>query len=237
MRSAPSILSKRAHRKTSTPRLASRQNELAHPASAWPVAEGKIALSHGSVVWVLSELGFKGGASRATFNSYIKSLRKLGIPFFTAELGLRPNQPAVYSYEHIMEISVALAMRFYFAIPDVVLQGLKRWRPRLYPLYRAALSSHAAERDGQILVTAGATQFTVHGIFLDPRLEFAGGRLVSFGPPKVLSAAEALQRFATSTIADRASLPIPLTELATKIVELAESAPIIRRGPRPQTLK
>ena len=84
---------------------------------------------------------------------------------------------------------------------------------------------------------AGATEFTLRGIFLDPQLKFAGGRLVSFGPPRALSPADALLTFATSGTADRASLPIPLTDLATEIVRLAELAPVIRRGPRPTSDK
>jgi hypothetical protein len=35
-----------------------------------------IALRHSEAVWVLAEMGFQGGANRATFNEYIKSLRK-----------------------------------------------------------------------------------------------------------------------------------------------------------------
>jgi hypothetical protein len=182
---------------------------------------------------VLNELGFSGGTSRATFNSYIKSLRKLGIPFMMSELGLRPNQPAIYSYEHTMELSVALAMRFYFAIPDVVLQELKRWRPRLCPLYWSALAQGGSGRGAEIPVKAGTAAFTMRGIFLDPQMRFAGGRLISLGPPKALSPAEALLRFVALPVADRTSLPIPLTVLASEVVRLAAAAPVIRRGPRP----
>jgi hypothetical protein len=236
MTSSASISSRSADHKTSAPRQAHQLDQRLHSGSDLPAAARDIALSHGSLVWVLSELGFGGGTSRSTFNSYIKSLRKLGIPFFTSELGLRPNQPAVYSYEHTMELSVALAMRFYFAIPDVVLQELKRWRPRLYPLYRSALAHRASGRGAEVPVRAGAASFTMRGIFLDPQLRFAGGRLIRSGPPTALSPAEALQRFATLPIADRTSLPIPLTDLAIEVVRLAAAAPVIRRGPRRQNL-
>lgn len=237
MASSASISSTRADHKTSAPRQTHRLDRRLHPENDLPVAAREIALSHGSLVWVLSELGFSGGTSRSTFNSYIKSLRKLGIPFFTSELGLRPNQPAVYSYEHTMELSVALSMRFYFAIPDLVLQELKRWRPRLYPLYWSALVHRTSGRGAEVPVKVGAAVFTMRGIFLDPQLKFAGGRFVSFGPPKALSPAEALLRFATLSIADRTSLPIPLTDLASEVVRLAAAAPVIRRGPPRQNLK
>ena len=237
MASSASISSARADHKTSAPRRAHQPDQRQHSASDLLGAAREIALSHGSLVWVLNELGFSGGTSRATFNSYIKSLRKLGIPFFTSELGLRPNQPAVYSYEHTMELSVALSMRFYFAIPDLVLQELKRWRPRLYPLYRSALAHRDSGRGAEVPVKAGAAAFTMCGIFLDPLLMFAGGRLIRFGPPTALSPAEALRRFATLPIADRTSLPIPLTDLAIEVVRLAAAAPVIRRGPRRQNFE
>lgn len=40
-----------------------------------------IRLRHGQVLWLLTELGYRGAVSRGTFYEYIKSLRKLGIPF------------------------------------------------------------------------------------------------------------------------------------------------------------
>ena len=41
----------------------------------------QLALSHGQVIWLLTELGLRQGVSKSTFNHYVKSLRRLGIPF------------------------------------------------------------------------------------------------------------------------------------------------------------
>ncbi|MFD2031436.1 hypothetical protein ACFSKM_16175 [Ancylobacter dichloromethanicus] len=56
------------------------------PASRVPVSVEtddipRIALTHGQTIWLMTELGLHHGVSTSTFNYYIKSLRKLGIPF------------------------------------------------------------------------------------------------------------------------------------------------------------
>jgi hypothetical protein len=41
----------------------------------------RLALTHGQTLWLLSELGFREGVTASTFNHYVKSLRRLGVPF------------------------------------------------------------------------------------------------------------------------------------------------------------
>ena len=53
-----------------------------------------IQMTHGQVLWVLSECGFSASVTPETFNYYIKSLRKLGIPFVRGETGLMSGRLA-----------------------------------------------------------------------------------------------------------------------------------------------
>jgi hypothetical protein len=71
----------------------------------------------------------------------------------------------------------------------------------------------------------------MRGIFIDLQIDFSGGKLVKFGPPKLLSPFEALTTFAKRDIASRALLPINLSSLSEKLVSAAMNAPVIRSGP------
>ena len=53
-----------------------------------PALVPEIALHHGQALWLLSELGFRGDAAQSTFYEYLKSLRKLGIPFGAGKIGM-----------------------------------------------------------------------------------------------------------------------------------------------------
>lgn len=46
-----------------------------------PTKLPRIRLRHGQALWLLAELGYRGAVSESAFFEYIKSLRKLGIPF------------------------------------------------------------------------------------------------------------------------------------------------------------
>lgn len=193
----------------------------------------RLELSHGAVLWVLSELGFKGGSTISTFNAYLKSLRKLGIPFATSEVGRGAGHPVSYDYGHVMELGLVLTMRFYFAIPDVLLKEIVRWRPQLGRLYRQAYLQRERGLGAPRPVGSTSDQFEARGVFLDLQLRFAGGKLTRLGPPRALNPLQALQRFVTTDIATRSDIPIPLSQLAEGVVRLSIVAPLIRRGPRP----
>lgn len=195
-----------------------------------PVTLPEIALNHGRALWVLRELGFSGNTSDSTFYEYIKSLRKLGTPFRPGEIGLVRRGRANYSYYHVMELALALTLRVYHAVPDSVLVQIIRHRRSLYRHYRRAYAERCSGLGTrtEIHTGTGAT-FALSGVFLDLQINFSGGRLVSFGPPKALSPAEALQTFAGRDLAARAFLPINLSHLAERVITLALSAPLPRR--------
>ena len=191
-----------------------------------------IKLHHGEAVWVLARLGFRGKASKSTFYEYIKSLRKLGTPFKHGTIGHGRRGLANYSYCHLMELALVLTLRVYHAVPDSILAEIIRYRRMLYRYYRRAY----AERELRARISVQASRSVpveVWGIFLDLRINFSGGTLTSFGPPRLLSPFEGLAAFAKGDIAARALLPINISLLSERLVSTALRAPLIRSGPRP----
>jgi hypothetical protein len=193
----------------------------------------EIDLRHGQALWLLSELGFRGGASQSTFREYIKSLRKLGIPFERRKIGGGRRRLAIYSYCRLMELALGLTLRVYNVVPDAILVELVRFRKSLDRFYRIAYEERLAGRGAPVVVTTqGHPPIHLRGLFLDLQIDFFGGKLVNFGPPRVLTPFEALVTSASSDVAARAFLPIALSALSERVVALSLRAPPIRTGPR-----
>jgi hypothetical protein len=191
-----------------------------------------IELHHGAALWVLTRLGFRGPVPETTFNEYIKSLRKLGTPFERGSFERRGL--ANYSYFHLMELALALNMRVYHVVPDSVLVQIVRSRKTLYRHYERAYSERLTKLGSPISIVAkGEKPMGLRGAFLDLQIDFSGGRLAKFGPPKLISPFEALTIFADTDLAARSFLPINLSVLSERLVSAALEAPLIRRGPRP----
>lgn len=103
----------------------------------------EIRLRHGQAVWLLSELGFQGGATAKTFYEYVKSLRKFGIPFPRDRRQSGAPRLVAYGFEHLMELGLALSLRVYHGLPDAVLVELIRHRAELHGLYLEAYAQRA----------------------------------------------------------------------------------------------
>jgi hypothetical protein len=212
-------------------RISSRS--LERPQDAADVLPNKlppIKLRYGQVKWLLTELGYGNAVSQSAFHEYMRSLRKLGIPFghekFQTKHGRRL---AEHSYCHVMELAVALSLRVYHVVPDSVLQGIIHYRRRLHTLYRRAYVMRRSGLGSPIVINVrGDRPIELRGLFLDLGIQFSGGHLVSFGPPKLLSSCEALKQFSQAT---RPFLPISLSLLTEQVVVLAQRAPGIRSGP------
>jgi hypothetical protein len=190
-----------------------------------------IELHHGEAIWVMSRLGYQGATTKSTFYEYIKSIRKLGAPFKRGKIG-RPGGLANYSYCHLMELALALTLRVYHVVPDSVLRGIIRHRSSLYRHYLRAYAERGTGIGAAVVVNAiGHPPIRVRGMFLDLQINFSGGELVKFGPPKALSPVEAIAIFAERDIAPRALLPINLSLLSERLVSAALRAPVIKRGP------
>jgi hypothetical protein len=196
-------------------------------ADALPVRLPNVTLRHGQVVWLLTELGYSAGVSRSTFHEYIKSLRKLGIPFGRGTVRSQHKARADYSYCQVMELAITLSLRVYHVVPDSVLREIIRNRSRLCRLYRKAYAQRRSGSGSPILLKAQDGRLIgLYGLFLDLDIRFSGGQLVGFGPPKLLSPTEALVLFAERMLAARAFLPLSVSLLSERVVSFALSAPI-----------
>jgi hypothetical protein len=197
----------------------------------------EIKLRHGESLWVLSQLGYQGAVSKSTFYEYIKSLRKLGAPFGRKELRLaQRGAHKDYSYFHLMELALMLTLRVYNVVPDSILAEIVRCRRSLYRMYRRAYQQRCSELGAPVTVKLpGHDPIHLRGVFLDLQINFSGGTLTSFGPPKLISPCEALALFAERNVAARSLLPINLSLLCERLVWTALHAPVIRRGQRPHS--
>jgi hypothetical protein len=197
-----------------------------------------IELRHGQVLWLLTELGYGTGVSRSTFYEYVKSLRKVGIPFPQGSFRCKPKTLASYSYYDVMELALTLSLRLYHVVPDSILGEIIRNRSRLHQLYRKAYANRLTGKGSAIaLKTPGSGLIKLRGLFLDLDIRFSGGRLLNFGPPKLLTPADVFVVFAQRMDSGRMFLPFSLSILSEQVVSLALRAPIIRRGPLPRRRK
>lgn len=197
-----------------------------------------IALRHGEVMWVLSELGFRGSATSSTFYEYIKSLRKIGIPFERGSIGFIRRGRAYYSYDHLMELALVLTLRVYYFVPDPLLVEIIKNRATLGRYYRRAYAERNRGIGKAVTVRArGFGSIRTRGVFLDLGINYSGGKLTKFGPPKPLSPFEALVAFVERDSAARAFLPINLSLLSERIVLRALQAPVLHQKSRANSKK
>jgi hypothetical protein len=180
--------------------------------------------------WVLAQLGFSGKRRASTFHEHIKSLRKLGTPFERGRHeGGRRGRTLTYTYFQLMELVLTLTLRVYHVVPDSVLLEIIRNRARLYRHYRQAyLKRHTGVGAPIVVKATGHPELHLRGAYLDLQINFSGGRLSNFGPPRLLSPIEALAVFARGDVAARALLQINLSYLAEHVV--AKSLHVPRLG-------
>jgi hypothetical protein len=193
-----------------------------------------IKLRYGQVMWLLTELGCGDAVSRSAFHEYMKSLRKLGIPFGEERFQTKHRRRlAEHCYCHIMELAVVLSLRVYHVVPDSVLRGIIRYRRQLHQFYGRAYARRCSGPGGPIAIRVdGCEPIELRGLYLDLGISFSRGRLMSFGPPKLLSPSEALRKFSQAT---GPFLPMSLSLISERVVALAQRAPKIHSGPNATT--
>ena len=126
------------------------------------------AITHGQAVWVLSNMGFRTGDSASAFNSYIKYLRRAGLPFAKEELGVGAGHNVVYRYDHLMELAVALALRAQAILPSDITQILADLRTKLRPIYRRAYIERESGLGAPCTIRFGGKRKSrVAGVYLD----------------------------------------------------------------------
>jgi hypothetical protein len=198
-----------------------------------PIGLPRIRLRHGQVLWLLTKLGYRGAVSKSVFFEYIKSLRKLGIPFGHQRFQTkRSKRLAQYSYCHLMELATVLSLRVYHVVPDAILRGIASHREQLYRFYRRAYAERRSGAGKPTLIKVKSREpIELRGLFLDLNIQFAGGQLIRFGPPKLLSSTETLARFSKTAISGRAFLPLALSLVSEQVAASALRAPQIHSGP------
>jgi hypothetical protein len=178
----------------------------------------------------MSQLGLQHDVSASTFNHYVKSLRKLGLPFGKNKSPSDKHRNATYSFDEVMELAVALLLRVYATLPDAVVAGLIRFREDLRTIYRQAYFDSLNQTFPPARISAlSARQMTITGIFLDLNIRYSAGRMVGFGPPQALSPFDALKIYVESPIPARSYLPLNVTAVAAMIVARTRVLPSTRR--------
>ena len=191
-----------------------------------------LALRHGQALWVMREL-FPGlpGVAGPTLDSYIKYLRREGVPFAAEELGVGTGQTVTYRYEQLMELAVALTLRTQGVLAQDIPHLLSEFRTELRRIYRIAYLQRRSGMGAPVdIALPGEPRFRASGIWLDLRLRYFETGVLSSSGPCALGPAAALKEFVRHG-RDRFFRPlISLSDLAEAVVELAPAAPEIRRG-------
>ena len=191
----------------------------------------RLALTHGQTIWLMGDIGLRQGVSLSTFNYYVKSLRRLGIPFEKGKGQTEGRRHVTYDFEELMELTLALLLRVYGWLPDDVAAGLRDFREDLRPIYRLAYRDSLSRiHPSARLSAANGDHILVEGLFLDLNIRYAAGRMIDFGPPRTISPFEAMSAYARSQNPARAYLALNVTALAEMIIGGSRAVPSIRRG-------
>jgi hypothetical protein len=193
----------------------------------------RLALSHGQARWVLIHLGLHAGEDEPTFNSYIKSLRRDGVPFGPDELGVGAGHNLAYRYSHLMELAVALALRTQGVLSRHIVGLLGQYRSVLRSHYRRAW----LERDTGLgkprkVVIDGSSERRFSGAYLDLSLQYTSDGVLVVIEPRLLGPVQALDYYMAGHQSLYPRPPLPISQFAEDVVRLAEDAPEIKRGRR-----
>ncbi len=195
----------------------------------------EFALTHGQARWLLAVL--YGGTGRPDMDleldPYLKYLRREGLPFSTDELGVGRGNRILYHYRHLMELAVAFYLKSQALLPKQVVHLLADLRDELRPIYDRAYREAESGLGQAVHVQVDDVKLvTMSGISLDLGLsEFGFGTFVTGGHPCALGPRELITWFATQGRSQlRQRSPVPLSDLARRIAELAPHAPAARRG-------
>jgi hypothetical protein len=192
-----------------------------------------LALSHGQARWVLSYLGLHAGEDEPTFDSYIKSLRRDGVPFAPDELGVGAGHNLTYRYSHLMELAVALALRTQGVLSRHIVGLLAQYRSILRSHYRQAwLERDTGFGKPRKVVIDGSTERQFSGAYLDLSLTYSSYGVLSVIEPRLLDPVQALDYYMAGHQSLYPRTPLPISQFAEDVVRLAEGAPEIKRGRR-----
>ena len=191
----------------------------------------RLALSHGQARWLLSYLGLHAGEDERTFDSYIKSLRRDGVPFAPGELGVGAGHNLKYRYPHLMELAVALALRTQGILSRHIVGLLAEGRSVLRSYYRRAwLERESGIGAPRNLLIDERTPRRISGAYLDLSLQYNSSGALLATEPRLLNPVEALDYYMAGHQSVYPRPPLPISQFAADVVRLAENAPEIKRG-------
>ncbi len=184
-----------------------------------------LALRHSAAVAVLARMGFQGDVPEETFKGYIKGLHKLGVPFTLG--ACRPGAwLAVYTYEHLMELAVALSLRTYNILPDSLIDDLIAHRAALHRLYGEAWREAARTLPRPIAFRGrGGVAHVAAGPYLDLQIVQHGRRFTMGGAPQLLNTADALERFGDTVATAFLPGPVRISALVRLMAEALSAVP------------
>jgi hypothetical protein len=193
----------------------------------------ELALSHGQTLWLMDQLGLRHDVSASTFNHYVKSLRKLGIPFDKGKGQSEGRRPVTYDFEDLMELTIALILRVYGTFHGTIVTGLRQFLVELRPMYRQGyLDSLKRLYPATRLSERGGDSIKSSGLYLDLNIRYSLSQTIEFGPPKLLSPFEALKAYALSECPATSYLPLNISLVAQMIVAGTRSVPPLQRRGR-----
>jgi hypothetical protein len=212
------------------------QGRNTHPTRPDAAALPRLALTHGQTIWVLSELGFHHGVSTSTFNHYVKSLRRLDVPFGRGKGQSEGRRNITYDFDELIELALALLLRVYGVLPDRVVEGLRTFRKALRPIYRQAYFELTEHRYPPARVSAESGRLVeLTGLYLDLNIRYSACQMMlEFGPPKAISPFEAVLLYAKAEAPARSYLPLNLSAIADMIIARTRTLPAKRRGRSPK---
>lgn len=192
-----------------------------------------LALSHGQARWVLEYLGLHAGGDQRTFDAYIKSLRRDGVPFAPDELGTGPGHNVKYRYPHLMELAVALAWRTQGILSRDIVGLLVFHRTLLRSHYRQAwLERECGLGTPKQVVINGTPPRQILGAYLTLELTYTSRGTLQIIAPKLIDPVKAFDDYMGNHQQVYPRPPLPISQIAEDIVRLAQNAPEIRRGRR-----
>jgi len=191
----------------------------------------RLALDHGQARWVLIYLGLHAGENEQTFDSYIKSLRRDGLPFASVELGVGAGHNLKYRYPHLMELAVALALRTQGILSRDIVGLLAQYRPILRAHYRRAwLERESGLGARRTVLIDGCTERQFSGAYLELALGYNSSGALLATEPRLLDPIEALDYYMAGHQSVYPRPPLPISQFSEDIIRLAEDAPMIKRG-------
>jgi len=97
-----------------------------------------ISLTHGQARWAMQNFNMLSGESESTFDAFIKSLRRDGVPFADDEKGVGAGFNLKYRFENLMELALALTLRTQGIVARDMVKLIASHRSKLRSFFRTA---------------------------------------------------------------------------------------------------